>query len=282
MGRKHQAQPGGREHQKASLRGWLDLACYKHLHFYALQSWCGASLLQVLVKISNSYCGYLLPYLGNLISQVAANRAIWIQLLAVMHMKSGVFGGQALSNGNSKTGLSGEGWGRGAQEERLAGPQQAAAAWGPGAWTGAPGAGRWEPGLWGCLHSPRARRRHEGRTAHLAPTRRVKFGEASALSEVPHCVWIGFFAFGKPDSHLQCKHLFIPLAATHVSTYINLRGESRTERGEGQEQAWEEQTSPSSTECKLLGSVVSPEGPGCSLGYSGNVAPRTLLCHRLP
>lgn len=44
-----------------------------------------------------------------------------------MHMKSEVFGGQALSNGNSKTGLSGEGWGRGAQEERLAGPQQVAA-----------------------------------------------------------------------------------------------------------------------------------------------------------
>ena len=38
-------------------------------------------------------------------------------------MKSEAFGGQALSNVNSTTGLSGEGWGRGAHEEWLAGPQ---------------------------------------------------------------------------------------------------------------------------------------------------------------
>lgn len=71
-------------------------------------------------KISNSYCGYLLPYFGNLISQVAANRVIWIQLLAEMHMKSEVFFGQSLLNVRSTTGLSGEGWGRGALEEGLA------------------------------------------------------------------------------------------------------------------------------------------------------------------
>lgn len=82
--------------------------------------WCVAPVSQVLVKISSSYCGYLLPYFGNLISQVAANRVIWIQLLAEMHMKSEVFVGQSLFNVHSTAGLSGEGWDRGALGEWLA------------------------------------------------------------------------------------------------------------------------------------------------------------------
>jgi len=92
----------------------------------------------VLVKISDSHCGYLLPYFGNLISQVAANRAIRIRSLAVMHMKPEVVGGQALSNVNSTAGISGERWGRGAHGERQGGPPRAAASW-LGAFLGTPG-----------------------------------------------------------------------------------------------------------------------------------------------
>lgn len=56
----------------------------------------------------------------GILSQVAANRVIWIQLLAEMHMKSEVFVGQSLFNVHGTTGLFGEGWDRGALEEWLA------------------------------------------------------------------------------------------------------------------------------------------------------------------